>query len=664
MKKISLLFLLFILQSVISAFADNYWQLDSTCNAIIWNVNPSQYGHHDHIEMSGKKVSAVLRYGVNPDGSFYMERGMVWPMLRTVPNNTHASLMRRVSLDPFFQMTIAERQVKEKVKSIKLDGTMTVVSDLNNGWLTAVRRYTPSTTLPMLIEKYSLTNNFNEPLYIVFPQQKLEFISPEWRGTEGQYRITAYAEQVASIILPPGETYEFGGYVTAGKLDDVIVAPNYDAEFSARENLVSHLTSNLILETPDANINRMFNFSKIRAAESIYATKCGPMHGPGGESYYAAIWANDQAEYANPFFPFLGYDYANKSAECSFEHFAKYMNPEYKPIPSSIIAEGESYWNGAGDRGDAAMIAYGASRYALEKGDKNTALKLWDLIEWCLEYSNRKRNAAGVVESDYDELESRFPAGDANLCTSSLYYDALISAAYLADALKMPSSVAKKYRLQADQLAKDIEAHFGAEVEGFDTYRYYDGNDILRAWICIPLTMGIYNRAEGTAEALFSPRLWTDNGVLTQAGHNVYWDRSTLYALRGVCAAGYVDTALPFIESYSEKRLLGEHVPYAIEAWPEGNQRHLSAESALYARIFTEGILGLRPTGFNSFNITPYLPEKWNNMALRHIRAFNADMDIEVVAVGNDKIKVIVFNHGKRLLSKTIHRGKSLKVKL
>lgn len=42
---------------------------------------------------------------------------------------------------------------------------------------------------------------------------------------------------------------------------------------------------------------------------------------------------------------------------------------------------------------------------------------------------------------------------------------------------------------------------------------------------------------------------------------------------------------------YSQQRLLGEHVPYPIEAWPEGNQRHLSAESALYCRIVTEGIL-------------------------------------------------------------------------
>ena len=28
--------------------------------------------------------------------------------------------------------------------------------------------------------------------------------------------------------------------------------------------------------------------------------------GRAAGSYYAAIWANDQAEYANPFFPFLG----------------------------------------------------------------------------------------------------------------------------------------------------------------------------------------------------------------------------------------------------------------------------------------------------------------------------------------------------------------------
>lgn len=134
-----------------------------------------------------------------------------------------------------------------------------------------------------------------------------------------------------------------------------------------------------------------------------------------------------QAEYVNPFFPYLGYQTGNQSALCSFMHFARFINPEYKKLPSSIIAEGTDVWGGAGDRGDAAMVAYGAARYALAQGDREEAKQLWPLIEWCLEYNRRQLNADGVVSSDSDELEGRFPAGKANLCTSSLYYDALLS---------------------------------------------------------------------------------------------------------------------------------------------------------------------------------------------------------------------------------------------
>lgn len=63
------------------------------------------------------------------------------------------------------------------------------------------------------------------------------------------------------------------------------------------------------------------------------------MHGPGGEAYYAAIWANDQAEYIGPFFPYLGYDYGNKASINAYRHFARFMIPDYNPIPSSIIAK-------------------------------------------------------------------------------------------------------------------------------------------------------------------------------------------------------------------------------------------------------------------------------------------------------------------------------------
>lgn len=165
------------------------------------------------------------------------------------------------------------------------------------------------------------------------------------------------------------------------------------------------------------------------------------------------------------------------------------------------------------------MVAYGASRYALSKGDKAEAEKLWPLIEWCLEYCRRNLNKSGVVASDADELENRFPAGKANLCTSSLYYDALISAGYLGKDLGKPVAA---YARQATALKKNIDRYFGGTVEGFDTYKYYEGNDVLRSWICIPLTVGIQDRKDATIQALFSPRLWTENGLLTQAGSETF----------------------------------------------------------------------------------------------------------------------------------------------
>ena len=73
-----------------------------------------------------------------------------------------------------------------------------------------------------------------------------------------------------------------------------------------RMAFVDKIWNNLSFVSPDPVVNTAFAFAKVRAAESIFATGGGFMHSPGGESYYAAVWANDQAEYANPFFPFFG----------------------------------------------------------------------------------------------------------------------------------------------------------------------------------------------------------------------------------------------------------------------------------------------------------------------------------------------------------------------
>lgn len=662
MKKLALIAV--ALLHVAALGAKQYWKPDGP-NRIIWQVEQGQE-HHDHIEMAGKKMAVVLRYGVNKDGRFEMNRSMIWPMLRTKPNDTHASLMRRFDWNPLDGVTVDNRSFDaggETVKSILLNGTMVVESRYHDV-LTIRRTYIPSTELPSLVEIYQITNATGRNVRVEIPAFTSAMNTAEETGVDGSYRIELRIRNAGYYNLAPGESVSFSATLSAYRKTEQSTVINAHDELHKRMQLVNEWTGNLVLETPDPVINQLFAFTKIRSCESIFETKGGPMHGPGGESYYAAIWTNDQAEYINPYFPFVGYRYGNASAMNAFEHFMRYMNPEWKPIPSSIIAEGDGYWNGAGDRGDAAMIAYGATRYALARGNKQEAERLWPLIEWCLEFNHRKLNDGGVVASDSDELEGRFPAGKANLCTSSLYYDALISAAHLAEDLKKGTAVARKYRKQAAELEKNMDNYFTANVEGFDTYAYYEGNDVLRAWICIPLTVGINKRAKGTIDALFSPRLWTENGLLTQAGSNTFWDRSTLYALRGVFMAGEIEKAMTFMKHYSATRLLGHHVPYPVEAWPEGGQRHLSAESALYGRIVTEGIFGIRPTGLRSFTLTPRLPGEWNEMSLKNIRAFESEFDIRITREGQDALRVTIEKGGKTLINRSIKNGATLNCKV
>lgn len=664
MKKLFLFFLL--LSCIQTNHAQQRWKINAD-GGITWQVEKGDV-HHDHIEMAGKQMAVVLRYGVDQTGAFELNKSMIWPMLRLIPNNTHGSLMRRFDWNPLDAVTINGRSMKEQVKTITLNGTMEVTSDITLGKkssLSLKRTYLPSTESPSLIEIYEFTNTGADEVNLEIPASTTTLSTNPKKGVEGSYSIKLLTHGAkGAVTLFPGKSCTFSASISGYKPSEKEVVIDASQELLKRQALVSGWMNNLVLETPDPILDKMFAFSKIRSCESIYATKGGPMHGPGGESYYAAIWANDQAEYINPYFPFIGYNYGNASAVNSFRHFARYMNDEWKPIPSSIIAEGDSYWNGAGDRGDAAMIAYGAARYALASGNKEEARQLWALIEWCLEFSHKKLNESGVVASDADELEHRFPAGKANLCTSSLYYDALLSAAYLAEDLGKGAAMARKYRQQADDLEKAIDSYFAATVEGFDTYAYYEGNDILRAWICIPLTVGINKRAAGTIDALFSPRLWTENGLLTQAGSQTFWDRSTLYALRGAFMAGEIEKAMTFMKHYSGTRLLGNHVPYAVEAWPEGGQRHLSAESGLYGRIITEGIFGIRPTGLHSFTLTPRLPQEWEHMSLRKIKAFNSDFDIEVVRKPNDKLQITVKKAGKAILNKQVKSGTTIKCKI
>ncbi|MEC0230424.1 glucosidase family protein [Paenibacillus alba] len=623
--------------------------------SIVWQLaGDSHLPHHDHIEMSGFHVSGIISYGVNEQGELMIHRHAVFPGLRTIPNDTRGSLSHNFEGDALPAILVNGQPIlHEYPRRIRIKGILEIVSGTAEG-LEISRTIFPAVHSKALIERITFSNTGTLASEIEVAVPSYEVITEASQGIDGAYslKVTLVNALTKKELLEPGEERTFYCLYTAAHVHQLLAIDPAEEE-RTRLNLIGEWFQSLRLETPDRVLNTAFNYAKLRGSESIFQTHGGLMHGPGGGDYYAALWTNDQCEYINPFFPFLGYEAGIEQSINGYLLFMSYMDPQFqKALVSSIVAEGTDYWNGVGDRGDASMFAYGAARFCLANGDKQIAEQLWPGIEWSLEYSRRQRNEKGVICSDSDELENRFPSGDANLCTSCLVYDALISAALLVVELGKPRELAEQLRQEASELRSAIEAFFGANVEGYETYQYYQGNDVLRSWICAPFVVDIFDRKDETLKALFSPRLWTSNGLSTQAGDQTFWDRSTLYALRGVFAAGEPDLALKHLTYISKQRLLGEHVPYFVEAYPEGNQRHLSAESGLYARIYVEGLFGIRPTGFKSFTCNPQLPADWQVATLRSVKAFQSDFDLVVSREGKQK-RLKVYEYGQLIFDQT-----------
>ena len=78
---------------------ENRWE--RVGSAIVWEVAKKSIPHTDHLEMSGKKASQYVEYGVTQEGKLYYCQKVVFPMLRMIPNNTHASLIESYGQEVF-----------------------------------------------------------------------------------------------------------------------------------------------------------------------------------------------------------------------------------------------------------------------------------------------------------------------------------------------------------------------------------------------------------------------------------------------------------------------------------------------------------------------------------------------------------------------------------
>ncbi|MDE5983926.1 MAG: hypothetical protein K2H13_01555 [Eubacterium sp.] len=608
-------------------------------NEVVWNIKKDGYSVSDHIEMAGFLASAIISYGNDKEGRLRLMRHLTVPTLRFKPNLTGSSFSHNFSGDCAVIKANGKR-IYEYPEQISIKGNLKITSNADFGTKT-VRELLPAVNQCALIEVITVSNISGIACNYEVSTKGYS------RKTNDFWCIGGSITSECSVVfydtlnpsepcrreyrLKPKESFTF--YCVYFAYQDSVPAFSIKKEIEERRKFVNEMLSSLRLKTPFSELDAQFSHCILRGSESIFKTKNGLMHAPGGGNYYAALWTNDQCEYANPFFPFSGYAAGIEQSINCYSLYEAYMDKSDKPMKdkralvTSIIAEGTDYWNGAGDRGDGEMYAYGISRFLLEMSDTKLIERFWDSLVWCLDFALSRKNQNGVISSDSDELENRFESGNANLFTSCITYDALGNAAVLAEIIG--DDVHKQLWLEERGALKTaIEKYFGSKVEGFDTYRYYDSNKDLRSWICMPLTVEIFDRADETIKALFSPRLYNNGMMKSTSANDTTWDRSLLFALRGVFLAGKADIGMKETLNYCKNRLLGSHCPYPFEAYPEGNRAHLAAESLLFARIITEGLFGLKAVGLNQLRIQPQLCDACPEISLQNIRLFSKCFDI------------------------------------
>lgn len=568
------------------------------------------HSYYDHIETASFYNSTIISYGHDEKLNLKLGFHHIFPTIRKINNDTRGSYA--FQSDEMFNFYINHQKVKEKLVNVKINGFITITSKHKHYNIT--KKLYAASTFPGFICDINITdtsNNYNQPFHLYFPKSNLENIKiPEELTANKEkfiFETSLFNRKNKKIDEINSSNIDFKfRYVISILRPNEKIHYNHQKEYKQRKEFINQIKNKCQLKTSNKYLDFMFYLCKIRASESIFKTKAGLMHSPGGGNYYAAVWTNDQIEYAAPFFAYLNYDIANIATENTFNMYEKYMYGDLALV-TSIIAEGDGYWNGAKDRGDGAMFAYGTLKYLLTRNDKNLSKKYHNQIKWCIDYTIKQKNLYGVYNSDSDELENRFESGNCNISTNSIFHEALL------DYKKLYNE--ETYENERISLENNFDNYFfNDNVEEFKTYQYCKEEKHLRSHIFYPLTAHLFTKKDEVINSLLNSPLFINGNFLTTTQCDVYWDRVTLMAIRGLYNSSY--NAYNLLINYTENRLLKDHVPYPIEAYPEGNKAHLSAESALYCRLIVEGMLNYEVENENNFSLTLHLDKSQKSIQL------------------------------------------------
>ena len=561
--------------------------------------------------------------------------------VRSEVNNKQKKLLLQTGRESEPELRVNDQVLPCPVPaSATFDGMLTLTYPMSAG-VAITRTVYPSMGDAAVIEEWQLRNTSDKPLTVtVAPHSKVTAV-------DEQVEIVRSCAGLESIAVKAGGQVSFACTLSAHLSAKPAPVVDVAAAHAARRAVADaawHGPGRL--ETPDPQLDLAFTLQKFHVLECPMDTIKGVITHNGSLIYAPGVWANDPVEYSSPLFPFFGDAGLNRAGMNMYRIWQDHCQQHgIVPFPGSF--EGPALNLTQKERGDDAMVLYGLSKFLLFQGERAAATELWPLIELSAASVLSHTTAEAIVASQTDEMEDRYPTGKANLSTSALAYAGYRQAARLAQSLAKPQ--AAEFNQRADALRKGIEAYFGAVVEGFPTYRYYQGNTTLRGWILLPLAMGITERKDGTVAALLSDKLWPNRmagaDILAESTRPTEWGRETYYALRTLFKAGQTEQALDLTQRVVAAQIFGCKGPY-----PDEDAIDMLCPGSLYPRVFTEGLFGIVPTGLDSFECTPWLPKAWPRMALRDLRAFGPSWDLLVERDG-DRQKVTVTCAGKTVLS-------------
>lgn len=398
-------------------------------------------------------------------------------------------------------------------------------------------------------------------------------------------------------------------------------------DYTTRSDLVHAWTSAVEFSCPDLTVTAAVYFAKIRTCEAVFdARVLGRVHSPGGGMFYAGVWCNDQAEYACPALVMLGGrgSREREAALNSLRVLARYFDRKRGALPYSVEIDGG--YVGQLDRGDAGMFAWGAAKVVLTIAEREVTEEVFPWVMFACDVLLGKMAGSpqGVVRSESDELEGRFPTGDANFsvnCIAILALETASEAALTAD----DASLSAQYADAASSLRASVERHF--HVADSREYAYYSGCPDARGWVCLGALARLSRGEAALGHALCE--LWRDDGVLTSEKAAVVWDRCTLYAIRAAFEAGLVEEGGKRLKEFARRRVCeGAAAPYAVEN--NESLAQLAAESALLVRVVTESLLGMSVRSGRVVKMVPRCPGEWGRYSVRQVFFADACLDFRV----------------------------------